>query len=127
MISSRLGTFMLDKLQAIKEHKKKLVPILPLAAFSVALLWIYFLQPQTFEAVWKGRSFQLFFVWLIALELILGWENFQASKLGKLTSARTLLFAVSLVLPTLFVVIANYGGGNSFIADLAQQNGVSWY
>jgi exosortase/archaeosortase family protein len=118
---------MLDKMRGLNGIKKVILPILPLIAFSVAFLWLYLLHPQTFEEVWKGRSFQLFFVWLIALEMILGWENMQINKLSKLTSARTILFAVSLMLPIVFVGITNYAGGNLFIQDIAQQNGVQWY
>src|SRR3990170_6298050 len=97
-------------LRVVKEHSNKLVPLLPLAAFAVAFLWSYLLQPQSFELMWKGRTFLLFFVWLVALELILGWETLQASKLGKPVSARSLFFAVSLLLPTVYVVTSNYLG-----------------
>ena len=114
-------------LRVVKEHSSKLVPLLPLAAFAVAFLWSYLLQPQSFELMWKGRTFLLFFVWLVALELILGWENLQASKLSKPVSARSLLFVVSLLLPTVFVGIFNYAGGNAFVADFSRQNGVFWW
>ncbi|MGD8544691.1 MAG: hypothetical protein PVH12_00825, partial [Candidatus Bathyarchaeota archaeon] len=30
---------------------------------------------NTFEILWKGRGFYIFFVWLVILELILGWEK----------------------------------------------------
>ena len=59
--------------------------ILPLVAFAVPLALLYLLNPmdtylnvsaqQSFELMWKGRTFQLFFIWLIALEFILGWET----------------------------------------------------
>ena len=113
--------------RAVKEHSNKFLPLLPLAAFAVAFLWSYLLQPQSFEFMWKGRTFQLFFVWLVALELILGWETLQASKLGKPVSARSLFFAVSLLLPTVFVVIFNHAGGNAFIEDISRLNGVAWW
>ena len=113
-------------LSTIKENSAKLVLMLPLVAFAVAFLWSYLLQPHSFEAMWKGRTFQLFFVWLIALELILSWENLQANKLTKPFSARALLFAVSLLLPTVFVAIFNYAGGSAFIADISRLNGVFW-
>lgn len=118
---------MQDTLLFIKEYSKKLTPILPLAAFAVAFLMSYFLQPASFELLWKGRTFQLFFVWLIALELILGWENLQASKLSKSVSVRSFLFVVALLLPTIFVAVSFYAGVNTFIADSARQNGVYWW
>jgi exosortase/archaeosortase family protein len=58
--------------------------------------------------------------------LILGWENIQGSKLRKLVSARSVLFVVSLMLPTLYVLIASYAGVNSFIVNVSKQNGAFW-
>ena len=110
-----------------KAESAKVVPLLPLIGFGVALLWSYLLQPQSFEVMWKGRTFQLFFVWLIGLELVLGWENLQNNKLCNRLSIRSLLFAVSLLLPTVFVIILNYGGGNAFLSNFFRQNGVFWW
>jgi exosortase/archaeosortase family protein len=118
---------MLNKMRDLDGLKNIILRILPLIAFSAALLWLCLLHPQTFEEVWKGRSFQLFFVWLIALEMILGWENMQTTKLSEPTSARTILFVISLMLPIVFVGITNFAGGNSLIQDIAQQYGVQWY
>jgi hypothetical protein len=70
-------------LSLLKEHKNTLLKLLPLMAFAVPLLWLYLLHPASFELMWKGRTFQLFFVWLIALELILSWENIQPNKIAK--------------------------------------------
>jgi thaumarchaeosortase len=72
--------------------------------------------------MWKGRTFQLFFIWLIALELILGWENLQPSKITKPFSAKTLAFIAALALPTLYVVLSNYLGLNAAIADASRQS-----
>src|SRR3989339_659633 len=43
--------------------------------FTVPLILLYFLNPGSFESMWKGRTFQLFFIWLVALEFILSWET----------------------------------------------------
>ena len=117
---------MLEKLR-FRVNWEKVAILLPLVAFGVALLWSYLLQPQSFEVMWKGRTFQLFFVWLIALELILGWENLQVSKLNKRFSVRSLLFAVSLLLPTISLIILGYAGGYTFIAESSRQSGVFWW
>ncbi len=105
----------------------KLVPLLPLVGFGVALLWLYLLRPQSFEVMWKGRTFQLFFLWLMALELILGWENLQHSRIDLRLSARSLMFALSLLLPTVFVILLSYAGGNTFLVNFFHQNAVFWY
>jgi thaumarchaeosortase len=114
-------------LALLKKHENTLVKLLPLLAFAVPLLWLYFLYPASFELMWKGRTFQLFFIWLIALELILSWENLQPNKMDKPTSAKTLAFTTALLLPTVYVVFSNYLGLNVAIADAAKQSGVTWW
>jgi thaumarchaeosortase len=96
-----------------------LLPALPLLAFIVPLVWLYTLDQLSFEMMWKGRTFQLFFVWLIALELILGWENFKENKISKLHSARAAVLAFSMMLPTVYVWASYYLGINSAITNLA--------
>ena len=75
-------------LSFLKKHENTLLKLLPLVAFAVPLLWLYLLDAGSFELMWKGRTFQLFFIWLIALELILGWESLQPSKIGKPVSKK---------------------------------------
>ena len=113
-------------LSLLKKHENTLLKLLPLLAFAVPLLWLYLLHPASFELMWKGRTFQLFFVWLIALELILSWENIQPKKIAKPFFARIVAFITALLLPTLYVVLSNYLGLNVAIADAARQSGVTW-
>ncbi|MCW4018710.1 MAG: archaeosortase/exosortase family protein [Candidatus Bathyarchaeota archaeon] len=117
---------MSSRLQSLKTHQNDLLKLLPIIAFAVPLLWLYLLEPATFEAMWKGRTFQLFFIWLIALELILGWETLQAGKLQKLASAKTAVFITSLLLPTLYVVASYYWGLNGAITNWAAQSHIQW-
>jgi thaumarchaeosortase len=118
---------MQDVLSFLKAHKNTLLKLLPLAAFAVPLLWLFLLNPASFESMWKGRTFQLFFIWLIALELILGWESLQPSKIIKPFSSKTLAFVVALLLPTMYVVTSNYLGLNTAITEASQQSGVTWW
>ena len=111
-------------LSFLKKYANTLMKLLPLLAFAVALLWLYSADPRSFESMWKGRTFELFFVWLISLELILSWENLQTNKIDKLVSARTFAFIIALLLPTMYVVFANYSGLNTAIAASARQSGV---
>ena len=112
--------------QINKTTRNMVVKLLPLVAFAVPLLWLYFLEPATFEAMWKGRTFQLFFIWLISLELILGWESLQGSELTKLVSARTFAFAAAMALPTLYVAASYYWGLNAAISNWATQSQITW-
>jgi hypothetical protein len=114
-------------LSILAKHMSTLLRLLPLLAFAVPFIWLYYLHPGSFELMWKGRTFQLFFVWLIALELILDWENLQQSKIVKLFSARTVAFIAALTLPTVYVWVSNYLGLNAIITDVARQSGVQWW
>jgi thaumarchaeosortase len=116
--------------------KEPILKLLPLIAFTVPLALLYLLNPwdpylnintqDSFQLMWKGRTFQLFFVWLIALEFILSWEIIKL-KINRQNTARVFAAVVSLALPTVYVVWENYAGLNAAMANFAQQNGVAFY
>ena len=110
-----------------KRNAEKILLLTPLVAFAVPLLWLYLLNPVSFDSVWKGRTFQLFFVWLILLELILGWEPLQRGRMNKPTKIKFIVLLISLLLPTVYVVISNYFGLNAAIVEASKQSGVYWY
>ncbi len=112
--------------EIIKKHWSTLFKLLPIVAFAVPFLWLYLLDAQSFELMWKGRTFQLFFIWLVGLELILGWENLQKAKVTKLFSARTLVFILCLILPTVYVAFSYSWGLNGVITTWMTQSGVQW-
>jgi hypothetical protein len=103
--------------EQIRNQPSMLLPLLPLIVFLVPLAWLYFLDAASFESMWKGRTFELFFVWLIGLELILGWENFKETKLTRLRSLRTVLLALVMILPTIYVWASYYFGLNLAITN----------
>ena len=125
-----------EYLPKTKKHSSTLIKLLPFVAFAVPLALLYFLNPMdpnlklsaqdSFQLMWKGRTFQLFFIWLIALEFILSWENIKI-EISKHNKARLLGFALVLMLPTLYVVLENYFGLNSAIANWAMQSGVAFW
>jgi thaumarchaeosortase len=110
--------------------------LLPLISFAVPLALLFLLNPAdpylqvspqaSFQLMWKGRTFELFFIWLVALEFILSWENFKL-KLNKENRAKLVAFAIALLLPTLYVVSEYYFGLNAAIASFSLQNGAFWY
>jgi thaumarchaeosortase len=116
--------------------KEPIIKLLPLIAFTAPLALLYLLNPMdpylnlnaqdSFQLMWKGRTFQLFFIWLIALEFILSWETIKL-RINRQSRARILAAAVSLALPTIYVVWENYAGLNAAIANFAQQSGVAFY
>ena len=82
------------------------------------------MEPASFEATWKGRTYHLFFAWLILLETILNWENLQP--LLKLKTVRFVAFAIALSLPTTYVVLTNCYGFNAVILDLSRKTSIPW-
>ncbi len=108
-------------LSFLSRNKIYLVKLSPLIAFAVPLILIYILNPldqalnvpvqQSFEWMWKGRTFELFFIWLVALEYILSWETIQL-KIDSQKRTRVIAFIFALCLPTLFVLGENYLGLN---------------
>src|SRR5665647_1714845 len=118
-----------------KGQLKIFVKLLPLIAFTIPLALLFLLNPmdpylkvsaqESFQLMWKGRTFQLFFIWLVALEFILSWEKIKL-KISKENTTRTFAFALVLLLPTLYVLFENYLGLNSAIASWASQSGVAF-
>jgi len=118
---------MQNVLSILKKHSNTLMKLLPLLAFAVPLLWLYLLDASSFGLMWKGRTFQLFFIWLIALELILSWETLKPNRIDKAASAKTFALIAALLLPTVYVVTSNYLGLNTAIADASRQSGATWW
>jgi hypothetical protein len=118
-----------------KNQSRFFVKILPLIAFAVPMALLFFLNPMdpylkvsaqdSFQLMWKGRTFQLFFIWLVALEFILSWENIKL-KMESKNKTRVVVFALVLLLPTLYVLFENYFGLNSAIVSWATQSGIAF-
>jgi len=117
---------MQKKIQEIKNLQKSLTKIVPLIIFFITFLWLYLINPSSFELMWKGRTFQLFFIWLITVELILNWDIIQTKKI-KIFAVKSLGYFAILTLPIVYVIISNYLGLNAIIADLSQQIGIQWW
>jgi len=113
-------------IETIRHQPWLLLKIAPLIAFTIPLLWLYLLEPLTFELMWKGRTFELFFIWLISLELILSWEDLRENKIRKLISTRTAVFGTTLALPAVYVAASHYLGLNEAIFTWSTQSGITW-
>jgi len=111
----------LDILRIVKRNANILVKFLPILSFIVPLLILYSLYPYSFEQTLMGRNFFLFFLWLVSLETILSWKKLQKNMLDKLGSVRTISFIIVILLPTIYVIAANYCRLNAIIEDLAKR------
>ncbi len=136
MINLGYEAVMLNVVPKNKWHLELIVKLMPLFAFVIPLALLYLLNPwdpylsltaqDSFQLMWKGRTFQLFFIWLIALEFILSWETIRA-KISNQKTVSLCAVAIASVLPTVYVVSENYFGLNGAIANWAAQSGISFY
>jgi len=121
-----------DIMQKIRKNIDIITKFLPLLSFVVPILLLYSLYPKSFEGdptwegTWQGRFFYAFFLWLVSLEEILNWEELKVNKLNKWKSLRTVAFVMTLLLPMIYVIVANYLGLNVAIVDFAKQNNIHW-
>jgi len=138
-IAQAIKRKILDILQAVKRNINIsfLIKVLPILSFAIPFIILYYLDitlyhltPSSFESTWKGRTYYLFFVWLVFLETILSWEELSINKINKLRSMRTVGFVTFLLLPTIYVLIANFLGLNTAIVNLYNQvmgPGLDWF
>lgn len=98
--------------------------LMPVIAFAIPISILYHLYPSSFNMTWKGRTYHLFFIWLLTLETILSWEALEVSG-WKVKSLRTPIFLMVSALPTLYAVVSNYAGLNFFILNFALEHAVN--
>jgi exosortase/archaeosortase family protein len=106
-----------------KRYIDALKKALPVLSFIIPLIILYSLDPMVFEKTWKGRIFYVFFLWLVSMELILGWGKIQ-SKLTRVFSARTIALVLALLLPTIYVAVTNFFGLNTAIVKFSIANSI---
>lgn len=106
----------------LKRGIKPVQKLLPILSFAIPVLLLYSVNPFSFETTWKGRAYYIIFIWLAAMEVILNWGL--ASRVGRLKSARAIVLFAALLLPTIYVVLANSYGLNNMIADVAKNSNV---
>lgn len=114
--------------ETIRRNLDALLRLSPLLAFIPPIVILYSLYAWSFEQTLHGRTFLLFFLWLVSLETVMSWEKL-AIKLNKIKSLRTFLQAMSILLPTIYVIVENYYGLNLVIENVAENIGVektSW-
>lgn len=117
-----------DIIQIFKKNMNALKKILPIISFVIPFLILYSLYPESFEATWKGRTYYLFFLWLFLLELILHWEELQTRKISGMKLARKIALIISLLIPMVYVIVANFYGLNHMIKNLAEHHNIpGWW
>ncbi|MHC3129269.1 MAG: archaeosortase/exosortase family protein [Candidatus Bathyarchaeota archaeon] len=81
--------------------------VLGFAAFVVPLIILYVIDSGSFNYLWKGRAPYLLFLWLLLLEVALGWKKLKEQ--ATVWTKKTVLAAVILLLPTVYSVGLHFG------------------
>lgn len=113
-----------DVLRIFKKNMNVLEKLLPIIPFIIPFLILYSLYPDSFQITYQGRTLYLFFLWVVSLEIILNWGKIRKTQISTLKPIRTISLITSLLLPTIYVVAANYWGLNAIIEEAAKQNNV---
>lgn len=100
-----------------------LLKLLPFFSFVVTFVVLYLFDPKMFETTWKGRTYYLFFLWLLFLETILQWEALKPT-VYKFKSIKIIVFTATLLLPPIYIIWANCLGLNELFVELAGKAGV---
>jgi exosortase/archaeosortase family protein len=101
-------------------YKKLLIPF----SFIIMMLVLYVIDPLSFQETWKGRAFYLFFLWLFALEFILGSRSQKPRTNLRTDIARIIVGFFALMIPTIYVVEFYMFGLNNTIMQLGEFLGV---
>ena len=110
---------MRDLLPIVDQSLALLRKTLPILVVIVPFVILYVLYPTSYELMWKGRTFYLFFLWLVFLETIINWDRIREIRIGGVRTKRTIAFIVALALPIVYIIFANFFGLNAAIMDLA--------
>lgn len=105
----------------LKRHGHYLTILIIFLSFAIPFTLLYCLDAQSFNQTWKGRTFYLFFIWLIILETIMSLDKLQLKITDKSNIIRIIALAITLLLPTSYVVAANFFGLNTIILQTGEQ------
>lgn len=102
-------------------YKKLLIPF----SFLLMLLVAYMVNPLSFQEIWKGRAFYLFFLWLFALEFILGDNSHDTKEADRSTDwARAAVGVMVLLIPVLYLMETQMFGLNYSVMNFGKFIGV---
>lgn len=84
---------------------------------------LYGINAKSFDQIYNGRAYYLFFVWLVILVFAFDWKKYSAKPSSILTKNK-IAFGIALTLPTFYVVASYFFGLNDFVMKMGQLNGI---
>ncbi len=108
----------------VNQAKDKLPILLVLLSFTLPFCILFYVDPASFSRTWWGRTYYLFFLWLIVLEMILDWERITQQKINLRLSRRTLLLIGFSILPLTYVIVVYFAGLESVLLQMVEWLGI---
>ena len=119
-----MKTAVLRYCERLKTKVSYLLPTILIFTLILAPFCLLFLfDADSFSRTWKGRTFYLFFLWLVFLEILLEWETVKERRLS-IKSPRFLCFAVASTLPAFYAVAVHFLGLNSVLFEMVDWLGI---
>lgn len=97
--------------------------LLVFLSIAIPLAVLYFLNAPSFNRAFNGRTYYLFFVWLVVLEFALDWDKY-GTKTANNSVKSNFAFGLAVTLPTCYVIASNFFGLNTAIIDLFRPYGI---
>lgn len=101
-------------------YMKLLIPF----SFIIIVLIVYIIDPLSLQQTWVGRAFYLFFLWLFALEFILGSRNPKPKTNSSTSWARIIGGFFMLMIPTIYLIGFYMLGLNNTVIEFGKFLGV---
>jgi thaumarchaeosortase len=69
---------------------------------------LYINDAGSFEYLWKGRAPYLLFLWLLFLEVAIGWKKLKEQS-NQTLNTKTIIALIILIIPTIYAIGINFG------------------
>jgi exosortase/archaeosortase family protein len=103
----------------LKVHYRILKVVLVFLSALVPIILLYAINPESFNHTYNGRSYYLFFIWLIVLGFAFDWEKYAGAKISDTPVKSRVAFGLMLALPTSYLFAANFFGLNNALMEWA--------
>lgn len=108
----------------IKNSKTTLQNLLIPVSFTIPILILYYVDPNSFNLLWKGRAFYLLFLWLLALEIIMSSEQFTDEKLVTRNPVRAIILIAVTAISVGYATLANLPNFSKTIIEFGKMVGI---